>query len=1194
MKARLAQRPAPAIPAQRQVAISPRVRAPAPPLRVLRVLSGGLAPDLDPGTLLRLQATAGNQAIGELLSGPRLAVQAQAVACPPPPAPAAPAAPHDDPRFQAVAGKIGQEAAKQKDHPPASAKVKEAQGAAQGPTNELTSKAAAAQVDDLSQKKPKGFDKAAFLTAVHAAIEKATPKNMEEVDDFSKSGKAGELKNQVAGKVTENKDAAAKDIRDANAQLPDPGRATAKPVTPMAPETPGPPPANVKAGEAMPPPKPEEQVGLDNTRCETDGKLAEAGVTKAQVDSSNEPQFQDAMAAKSQADRNAATAPQQFRQGEQQQLDTAKAGAGSATVTGLGQLHQARGSSLGHVGTHKDAAKARNEAERARVAQEIEAIYDGTKKEVDDILGGLDKKVADAFDGGEKAAHDAFQNAYNTKKDAYFDKRYGQVGGSLLWIEDKLTSPPPEVNGFIDEAKKLYVSEMEKVIDQVATLVETELNRATDRIQKGRADIKDYAAKQPKDLQKVAQQAAEQVQAKFDQLDQEVTDKSNAVVDDLAQKYVAASKKVDDEANAMKEENKGLLDKAKDAVDAMVETIEKMKAMLADMAARAGDVVDRIIDKPMDFLDHLIAAVKQGFGQFVDNIWSHLKKGLMKWLFGEVAKAGITIPDKFDLKGILMFLAQVLGLTWSNIRSRAAKILGAKVIGLIEKGAAVVQKAIEIYNVIKTEGIAGVWHLIQDKIAEIKAQVMEAVGGMVVEEVVKAGIKWIIGLLNPASAFVKACMAIYDIVMFFVNHGREIIELVNAVIDNLAAIVAGNIGAAANLVEQALSRAVPIAIGFLASLLGLGDLGAKIKAILDKIREPVNMAIDWVLGNVVKPIIDAIKSGMESLFGKKDERSPTERQAALTSAMDEAQGTLNDPNASVTDVQKKLPEIKARHQVKQLELVIDQQQEDTEVVHVVGANSPRVAGLAVVKPVPQVAQRQGDGGGDGDVPPMQTPPQPLSADVEKEVQTLVGEARGKQAAEEAKYKALPAGPRKKKTYAAGDDTESPELPVGFTKSGWGLTTELSRDPSAMYQHLTSFGGLSEAHQAAMNDPELRPLVLPEHVEGESEDDWKERWHSSYDRAVALSQGRPAPFPLPARSGLDKPGVAGIYYSSHAERQIYERTGAQAIGIAGPEPVCGECQGFLSSRARGDGKIIVVADSFGTAMVFLRNGRIETR
>ncbi len=985
MKARLARRPAGTAGVQRSATAAPRVRAPAPPQPGLRWVPGGL----DVGTVLRLQASAGNQAVGELLGGPRLSVQAQPVACPAPAAAPPPVSPHADPKFIAVTGRVKQEAGRQKDHPPATAKVAEAQDAAAGPSNEVASKAAASQVvDDMSQRKPRGFDRAAFVRAVHEAIEKATPKTMEEVDDMARSDRAAAVKGEVGGKVVASKDAAARDIADASSAPPDPSRATARPVTPMGPETPGRPPADVRAGEAMPSAKPAEQVSLDHTRCETDAQMAEAGVTGEQVESSNEPEFHQAMDAKKQADDHARSAPQQLRQDEQHALGQARGDAGASAASGLTAMHQTRATAAGHVGTHKDEAKARNETERANLATELEGIYNATKKDVGDTLGGLDKKVSDRFDAGERAARDAFNKHVKTKKDEYFDKRYGQAGGSLLWIADKLTSPPPEVNRFIDEAKQLYVSEMEGAINDVATVVETELNRATARIQEGRQQIKERVAAAPKALQRYAREAAGQFESRFDELDQAVESRSSGIIDDLAQKYVAASKAVDDLCQQMHEANKGLLDKAKDAVGGMVETIEKMKAMLANMAARARDVADRIIDKPIDFLHNLIAAVKQGFGQFVDKIGAYLKKGLMQWLFGEVAKAGITLPDKFDLRGILMLLAQVLGLTWANIRSRAVKILGARVMAMLDRGAAAVQKGIEIYNTIKNEGLAGVWHLVQDRVAEIKAQIMESVGTMVVEEVVKAGVKWVLGLLNPASAFVKACMAIYDIVMFFVNHGREIADLVNAVIDNLGAIVAGNVGAAANMVEQALARAVPIAIGFLASLLGLGDLGSKIKAILDKVQEPVGQAVDWVLGTVIKPAIGLVakgvnwvkgkaragvawvkakakagvdyvkakaRAGVEKLkakFGRKkdepkaaaDQRSVEQKQADLDAAMGAGYEAVDDANASDRDVKRRLAALKFTHRLTRLSLVVDGEDASGGTVHIEGAVNPTQSG----------------------------------------------------------------------------------------------------------------------------------------------------------------------------------------------------------------------------------------------------------
>ena len=44
----------------------------------------------------------------------------------------------------------------------------------------------------------------------------------------------------------------------------------------------------------------------------------------------------------------------------------------------------------------------------------------------------------------------------------------------------------------------------------------------------------------------------------------------------------------------------------------------------------------------------------------------------------------------------------------------------------------------------------------------------------VVTKIITAGITWLIGLLNPAAAFIKACKLIYDVVMFFVSNAERI------------------------------------------------------------------------------------------------------------------------------------------------------------------------------------------------------------------------------------------------------------------------------------------------------------------------------------------------------------------------------------------------------------------------------------
>ena len=99
---------------------------------------------------------------------------------------------------------------------------------------------------------------------------------------------------------------------------------------------------------------------------------------------------------------------------------------------------------------------------------------------------------------------------------------------------------------------------------------------------------------------------------------------------------------------------------------------------------KAGSLFLEIIKNPIPFLKNLINAVKKGFTQFVSNIGKHLVKGLMSWLFGQIAQTGLTLPTSFSLSGIFDFVRQVLGLTYDNIRQRVVKVIGEKNMERIE------------------------------------------------------------------------------------------------------------------------------------------------------------------------------------------------------------------------------------------------------------------------------------------------------------------------------------------------------------------------------------------------------------------------------------------------------------------------------------------------------------------------------
>ena len=822
-----------------------------------------------------MQRTVGNAQVQRMLSGAAHQPQIQRTT-------AAPkrTAPHQDPRFQGITAKTKQVASKEKQHGPASSKAAEAQAAAQGPANDVSSQAAAAQVGKMNAQQPGTFNKAAFIAALNQAIAQITPKNQEEAAEFKQSGKAGELKGQVTGLVKDNKESAEQKIETTTKEAPAPGNAKPKSVTPMKPEEAGAAPGAVGAGNAMPANKTPQETSLAQGPQSLDQQMTKADVTEEQLKKSNEPSFNSALTSKKQAETHATTAPQQFRTQEQAILGQARGEAGTMEQQAFGGMHTGRIGALGKVLGNKTTAKGQDERKRAEVATKIEGLYTKTKTEVTGILDALDGKVNGSFERGEAGARAAFEQHVDAKMKAYKEQRYGGLLGPAKWLKDKFLGMPAEVNAFFQEGRQLYLSRMQTVISGVADVVGGELNRAKARIAQGRQEIQNYISGLPKELRQVGQDAAENIQSRFEQLEQDVDAKQEALVQSLAQKYVSARDAVDSRITEMQQANKGLVAKAKDALVGVIQTIVELKNMLMGVLGRAAGAIAKIIKDPIGFLGNLIGAVKQGLNQFVGNIGKHLQQGLMGWLFGTLGGAGIRMPESLDLKGILGLVMQVMGLTYANVRARAVKLIGERTVGAMEKTA-------QVFQLLASEGPVGMWHLIQDKVGDLKEQVLGQIKDFVITKIITAGITWLLSLFNPAAAFIKACKMIVDVIMFFIERGSQIMELVNAILDSVSAIASGSLGQAAAKVEQALGKALPVAISFLASLIGIGGISDRVKKIIGSVQKPIFSAIDSVVKTAAK--------GFQKLTGKGKGQDPNQpdSQQQLKQGMKEGVAAIN-------------------------------------------------------------------------------------------------------------------------------------------------------------------------------------------------------------------------------------------------------------------------------------------------------------
>lgn len=269
--------------------------------------------------------------------------------------------------------------------------------------------------------------------------------------------------------------------------------------------------------------------------------------------------------------------------------------------------------------------------------------------------------------------------------------------------------------------------------------------------------------------------------------------------------------------------------------------------------ANARSAFEDIKSDPIGFLKNLLRAVKQGFVQFFDNIVTHLLGGLRDWLFGELATAGINPPADLSFQSILGFVLDVLGLTIDNVWERLALKIGPERVAQIR---AAIDTLSGIWTFIKDvweRGPIAIWEYIQDQLSNLWTMVLEQIQNWIMTRIVEQVTVRLLSMLDPTGimAVVNSFIAFYRAIQSFIEKLREMLEIVNSFVAGVANIARGNVADAANFLEAALARAVPVAIGFLANQVGLRGLGTRIAEMIEGLRERINAAIDWLIDHAL-------------------------------------------------------------------------------------------------------------------------------------------------------------------------------------------------------------------------------------------------------------------------------------------------------------------------------------------------------
>jgi len=465
----------------------------------------------------------------------------------------------------------------------------------------------------------------------------------------------------------------------------------------------------------------------------------------------------------------------------------------------------------------KEADKKKKDAEKKALAQKKELKEKKEEQSWWDRAVSAVKSAVKAITSAIDAIFDAVRKLVKTIIEAAKNAALAVIEAGRKWITEKLD----QFGSWLKEKVSQYVgSVFPALADRINRAIDNAVNRAKAAVNA------------------VANRLSEGVKA--------LADKLSRAIDSILSKFQTALKAAVQIVWAVVTGD--FAEAAKIAFMAVCEVAGIDPQPILDFINKARDNLATIFKDPVAFFMNVVNGVKKGLQQFLDNIKKHLLSGLIGWLTGTLSEAGITLPVTWDMKGIFHLVMQILGLTYQNIWAKIVKKLGPKG----EKIVSTIEKTVDFVQDFIKRGPVALWDRVKSFLGNIKEKVMSGIRNWVITQVVKQGIMWLFSLLNPASAIVRAVKLLYDVVMFFVNRWDQIVNFAKSIFNSVRELALGKLGRAANAVEGALARSVPVIISFLASLLGLGGVSKAVKNVITKIRRPIDKALDKVIGWLVK------------------------------------------------------------------------------------------------------------------------------------------------------------------------------------------------------------------------------------------------------------------------------------------------------------------------------------------------------
>ncbi len=303
--------------------------------------------------------------------------------------------------------------------------------------------------------------------------------------------------------------------------------------------------------------------------------------------------------------------------------------------------------------------------------------------------------------------------------------------------------------------------------------------------------------------------------------------------------------------------------------------------LLAGIIAGITAAINDITADPVGFLKNLVATLKAGFERFFDHILPHLVAGLAGWLFRGLRDLGIQPPTEVNGAAILDLVLQVLGLSEDFLWERLAVAVGPERVEQIRGALGMLGEAWSFVSDVRERGLIAVWEMVSERLSGLWDMILDTARDWLMTNLIQAAITKVLSFLDPTGimAVVNSAIAFFRAVQSVIDYATELLLLVKSYVDTLAAIARGDIEPGAMRLEHGLADAIPMAIGFLANQVGLGNVPEKVVEIIGRLRQVITEAIDWLIAQALRlgaAALRAVQGGGtgEDAAGRQEQETP--------------------------------------------------------------------------------------------------------------------------------------------------------------------------------------------------------------------------------------------------------------------------------------------------------------------------------